>query len=100
MYKFNPCFCRAFSGKYVKNKEEGVYTCVVCGNQLFSSDTKYDSKSGWPSFYDVVDKEKVRITEDTSHGKYGESFVLFIKLMIYHMMVLHLPSPPVGMPGV
>ncbi|KAK3095061.1 hypothetical protein FSP39_009801 [Pinctada imbricata] len=59
---------RAFSGKYVNNKEEGVYTCVVCGNKLFSSDNKYDSKSGWPSFYDVVDKSHIRITDDTSHG--------------------------------
>lgn len=60
---------KAFSGKYVSNKEEGVYTCVVCGNQLFSSDTKYDSKSGWPAFYDVVSKKHITVKDDMSHGK-------------------------------
>lgn len=59
---------KAFSGKYVSNKEEGVYTCVVCGNQLFSSDTKYDSKSGWPSFYDVISKKHITVKDDMSHG--------------------------------
>ncbi|XP_052704808.1 methionine-R-sulfoxide reductase B3, mitochondrial-like isoform X2 [Crassostrea angulata] len=59
---------KAFSGKYVSNKEEGVYTCVVCGNQLFSSDTKYDSKSGWPAFYDVVSKKHITVKDDMSHG--------------------------------
>ncbi|XP_062576565.1 peptide methionine sulfoxide reductase MsrB-like isoform X1 [Saccostrea cucullata] len=59
---------RAFSGKYVNNKEEGVYTCVVCGNQLFSSDSKFDSKSGWPSFYDVTNKKQITVKDDNSHG--------------------------------
>lgn len=68
-YLFFVCVDRAFSGKYVSNKEEGVYTCVVCGNQLFSSDTKYDSKSGWPAFYDVVSKKHITVKDDMSHGK-------------------------------
>ena len=59
---------RAFSGKYVDEKTPGTYTCVVCGAELFSSDTKYDSRSGWPSFYDVVEKANVNLHDDASHG--------------------------------
>ncbi|KAJ8310170.1 hypothetical protein KUTeg_012035 [Tegillarca granosa] len=59
---------KPFSGKFTQSKDEGVYTCVVCGNRLFESETKFDSGSGWPSFYDVMDKEKVRLTPDTDHG--------------------------------
>ena len=59
---------RAFTGKYVNEKTPGTYTCVVCGAELFSSDTKYDSRSGWPSFYDVVEKANVNLHDDTSHG--------------------------------
>ncbi|XP_005099624.1 peptide methionine sulfoxide reductase MsrB [Aplysia californica] len=59
---------KAFSGKYVKWKEEGVYNCVVCGTQLFSSESKYDSNSGWPAFYDVLGKEKVTLQEENLGG--------------------------------
>ncbi|XP_064615139.1 methionine-R-sulfoxide reductase B3, mitochondrial-like [Liolophura sinensis] len=59
---------RAFSGKYVNWKDEGVFTCIVCGNQLFSSDKKFDSNSGWPSFYDVVEQGKVTVKEDVTQG--------------------------------
>jgi len=59
---------RAFTGEFHDHKEEGTYKCVVCNTQLFSSDTKYDSGSGWPSFYDVVDKEKVKEIRDESLG--------------------------------
>lgn len=59
---------RPFTGKYVNEKREGVYQCAACGNELFSSDTKYDSRSGWPSFYDVIDEGKVELVEDLSHG--------------------------------
>ncbi|MBS3156761.1 peptide-methionine (R)-S-oxide reductase MsrB [Candidatus Woesearchaeota archaeon] len=55
-----------FTGKYLKNKKNGEYLCAVCGNRLFSSDTKYDSKSGWPSFWDVVSKDKIRKEKDNS----------------------------------
>lgn len=58
----------AYSGKYVSQKDEGVYNCVVCGNPLFASETKFDSKSGWPAFNDVVDKDKVILRVDTAHG--------------------------------
>jgi peptide-methionine (R)-S-oxide reductase len=59
----------AFTGKYAAyNKDKGVYTCVCCGQELFSSDTKYDSGSGWPSFWLPLTGDKVRTHQDTSHG--------------------------------
>ncbi len=57
-----------FSGEYVHNKERGMYTCAGCGVKLFSSDTKFDSGTGWPSFSDVVEKGNVELREDSSHG--------------------------------
>ncbi|XP_023725936.1 methionine-R-sulfoxide reductase B3 isoform X6 [Cryptotermes secundus] len=59
---------RAFTGKYYKTKDAGLYTCVVCGEELFSSETKFDSGCGWPAFNDVLDQGKVKLTKDTSHG--------------------------------
>lgn len=58
----------AFSGLYEKHKETGIYGCAACGLPLFISDTKYNSGSGWPSFFDVVDKEAVELHTDKSHG--------------------------------
>ncbi|HEY5596714.1 MAG TPA: peptide-methionine (R)-S-oxide reductase MsrB [Candidatus Bipolaricaulota bacterium] len=58
----------AFTGQYYKTKDKGTYTCVCCGNELFSSETKYDSGSGWPSFWDPLAKQNVRMEQDTSHG--------------------------------
>lgn len=57
-----------FSGEYVDCKEDGTYCCVCCGNELFRSDSKYDSGSGWPSFWQALDPERVRLLDDTSHG--------------------------------
>lgn len=57
-----------FSGKYVAEKTPGRYACAACGAHLFSSQTKYDSGSGWPSFYDVLSEEAVELREDTSAG--------------------------------
>ena len=59
---------RAFTGVYYDHKADGMYRCTACGNELFDSNTKYDSGSGWPSFYDVVDKSKVKMILDKSHG--------------------------------
>ncbi|BAN01521.1 peptide-methionine (R)-S-oxide reductase MsrB [Ilumatobacter coccineus] len=59
---------RPFTGIYHDTKEQGMYHCIVCDEVLFSSDTKYDSGSGWPSFTDAVDPEKVTVREDRSHG--------------------------------
>jgi len=56
----------AFSGEYTHSKEEGIYQCVCCGANLFSSDTKYDSGSGWPSFRAPIDEEKVETEDDHS----------------------------------
>lgn len=57
-----------FSGKYVKNHAEGMYKCVVCGHELFSSGTKFDSGTGWPSFDNPVNKENIELRSDDSHG--------------------------------
>ncbi len=61
---------RPFTGKYLHNKAEGVYACVACGQPLFSSQTKFESGSGWPSFWDVIQTGNVEMREDTSHGMY------------------------------
>jgi len=58
----------AFSGKYYKHMEDGTYACAACGNELFSSNTKYDSGSGWPSFYKAIDKNKINYKEDLTIG--------------------------------
>ena len=57
-----------FTGEYVHNKADGTYRCAACGQELFSSDTKYESGSGWPSFYDVVNSGNVELRRDHSHG--------------------------------
>ena len=57
-----------FSGKYLDNKEIGLYRCVCCNEELFSSKHKYDSGSGWPSFYDVISDDNLSLINDTSHG--------------------------------
>ena len=59
---------RPFSGKYYKCKEDGIYCCVCCGSELFSSEAKYDSGSGWPSFWEAIDAGRLRLAEDRSHG--------------------------------
>ena len=56
-----------FSGKFLDHKEEGTYTCAGCGNPLFPSNVKYNSGSGWPSFYDAIEDSIKEIT-DTTHG--------------------------------
>ena len=58
----------AFSGKYWNHKEDGTYVCAGCGAPLFTSGHKFDSRCGWPSFYDALDPERVELIKDTSHG--------------------------------
>ncbi len=58
----------AFTGKYVDNHESGMYECVACGQPLFSSDTKFESGTGWPSFDNPVNKEHIELVDDSSFG--------------------------------
>lgn len=57
-----------FTGKLLHNEATGDYTCAACGVKLFDSETKFDSGSGWPSFYDVGEQKNIRLLEDTSGG--------------------------------
>jgi peptide-methionine (R)-S-oxide reductase len=59
---------RPFTGKYVDHKEDGTYRCICCGNELFSSGHKYDSGSGWPSFWLPLAGDNVRTVRDTTLG--------------------------------
>ena len=59
---------RAFTGRYWDTKEAGIYRCVCCGQDLFSSTTKYDSGTGWPSFWEPIDPDRVSTEEDDSQG--------------------------------
>ncbi len=57
-----------FTGKYVHTKDDGTYKCAACGAELFSSDTKFESGTGWPSFYEPKNAANVELHEDSSHG--------------------------------
>lgn len=65
----------AFSGKYYNHKESGSYVCICCAAPLFSSTNKYDSGSGWPSFYDVLAQDNIRISRDTSLREVREEVI-------------------------
>ena len=58
----------AFTGKYYDSKEKGIYKCVCCGNELFSSEAKFDSGTGWPSYFAPVSQDKVKLNADKSFG--------------------------------
>jgi len=70
--QYEICRCggteRAFTGKYWDHKATGSYTCACCDTPLFSSDTKYDSGSGWPSYYQPMNDTVIKEIRDTSHG--------------------------------
>lgn len=70
--QFSICRLKAteapFTGKYADCKTPGIYRCVCCGNALFDSDAKYDSGSGWPSFWDVISEDSVAEHADNSYG--------------------------------
>ena len=59
---------RPFSGEYVDTKDDGTYRCAACGNELFDSSTKFDSGTGWPSFWEAVRADAVELIEDRTHG--------------------------------
>lgn len=65
----------AFTGKYYNNHETGMYVCAACGHPLFSSDTKFDSGSGWPSFDKPVNREHVELRDDSSFGMHRTEVV-------------------------
>lgn len=57
-----------FTGEYYATKDPGVYVCIACGMELFDSDTKYDSDTGWPSFFEAIDTDRVEQHDDSSLG--------------------------------
>ncbi len=58
----------AFSGKFYNHKEKGIYNCICCGQVLFSSSNKYDSGSGWPSYWQPIESHVLNVNQDKSHG--------------------------------
>ena len=70
--QYNICFLKGteppFSGKYTNNHDAGMYVCAVCTKPLFASDTKFDSGTGWPSFWDFADKAAIKTEVDESMG--------------------------------
>src|SRR3989344_3470112 len=64
-----------FTGKFLHNKDSGMYTCINCGQELFGSKTKFDSGSGWPSFYDVAKTGSVKLEEDNMLGMHRTEVV-------------------------
>lgn len=64
-----------FTGTFLHNKEAGIYTCAACNNELFHSNQKFDSGSGWPSFYDVAKTGAVKLVDDNSHGMHRTEVV-------------------------
>jgi peptide-methionine (R)-S-oxide reductase len=84
-----------FSGEYVKTKDKGVYKCAACGNYLFSSDTKYKSGCGWPSFYNEIKEGNVEIKDDYSHGMHRKE-VLCSKCGSHLGHVFKDGPPPTG----
>jgi len=70
--QYQVCRCHGteapFSGKYAETKDTGIYMCACCGQELFDSTTKYDSGSGWPSYYQPIAKDNVIEKTDASHG--------------------------------
>jgi len=64
-----------FTGELLNNKESGMYVCAACGHELFASGTKFESGSGWPSFYDIVKTGAVELKDDNSHGMHRTEVV-------------------------
>ena len=89
-----------FTGNYLHNKESGAYLCVCCGNKLFHSITKFDSGTGWPSFYDIDTDNSVKIESDNSHGMMRDEVLVgnaahilaMFFLMVQHQLVLGIAS--------
>lgn len=69
--QYNVCRLKSteppFSGKFINNHQTGMYECVACGNPLFSSEAKFESGTGWPSFYQAVNNKNIKLAVDRSH---------------------------------
>jgi peptide-methionine (R)-S-oxide reductase len=87
---------RAFTGTYNNFKEKGVYQCVCCGTDLFSSETKFNSGTGWPSFWQPISEDDVQAETDTSHGMI-RSEVLCSKCDAHLGHVFDDGPPPTGL---
>jgi len=85
-----------FSGKYLYNKKMGVYRCVCCGNELFSSDSKYDSGSGWPSYKAPISEQAIATDTDLSL-EYPRTEVICSKCQAHLGHVFNDGPPPHGM---
>ncbi len=85
-----------FSGRYNKFKGEGIFRCAGCGAPLFDSDTKFNSGTGWPSFYQAVEEDNVRIERDTNHGMLREE-VLCSRCEAHLGHVFNDGPPPTGL---
>lgn len=87
-----------FPGKFNKFYEQGTYVCVVCKQELFSSETKYDSGCGWPAFYDVLEKGRVTLHNDPSLGNYEVSRIdngfayVFVDFPIHKLITNQAPD--------
>ena len=88
---------RAFSGKYDKFKEKGIYKCVNCGTDLYSSDTKFDSGTGWPSFWDPISKYNVRTRSDNTLFFIKRTEVLCARCDAHLGHVFNDGPPPTGL---
>ncbi|VVB79014.1 Peptide methionine sulfoxide reductase MsrB [uncultured archaeon] len=86
---------KAFTGELLNNHEKGVYVCVACGNELFSSETKYDSKTGWPSFYSPISENSFIIKPNS--GSINASEVICAKCGGHHGHVFTDGPEPTGL---
>lgn len=66
---------RPYTGQYYKHSEKGIYNCLICGSNLFKSETKFDSGCGWPAFFDQFDPKAIKTIRDTSHGMIREEIM-------------------------
>lgn len=83
---------RPYSGEYLRLNDHGIYCCIVCGEEIFSSETKYDSGCGWPAFYNTIDADKLITQTDLSHGKNLSSSFCCCCLFYFHTLFMNFQS--------